>query len=143
MNYNLFLVIRKLIPSISETTYWNNKNDTVQFDRFSSAAESIYVLIPILFHLGIFYSIKSLNTFLLVCPPQSEDSNTMPWSWKLFIGILGFRYQTGMKIAMGWIAQLSNTSSSPEVLNLGVDTSVSFLLQIWTSLEISFLQRSF
>lgn len=37
-----------------------------------------YVLIPILFRLGIFYSIKSLNTFLLVCPPQSEDSNTMP-----------------------------------------------------------------
>lgn len=41
MNYSLFFVIRKRIPSISETTYWNIKNDMVQFDRFSLGAESI------------------------------------------------------------------------------------------------------
>jgi len=40
--------------------------------------KAFYVLIPIPFHLGTFYSIKALNTSLFICPPQSEHNNSMP-----------------------------------------------------------------
>lgn len=135
MNYNLSLVIRKLTPNISETTYWNNKNDTMQFNRFSSGAESILCSNPYPISFRYFFTpLSHLTDFFYVhCKVDIIISCCVLQIFSVLqkvqtLGFWGLDNQTRMKITMAWFIQFSNISSSLEVLNVGIDALVPFLL---------------
>lgn len=137
MNYNVLLVIIKLIPSSSETTYWNNKIDTIQFNRFSSVAESSQHSNTYPISYRYFFTPSCHSTwFFFWRALKSGHNNIMLYSSNCFspqksqtLRFWVLDNQTRMKIAMEWFVQFSNIYSSLEVLNHPIiDGSVPFLL---------------